>query len=101
MSRVASESLSLSSERFTFNEEPEEEEDTAVESIRNSRDLFVEFRKKPPTFKEALVAMECGEEKAKELSEMFLERARRKLEEFDAPGIIAEDVAVFFCYTYE
>ena len=45
--------------------------------------------------------MGYGEEKAKELSEMFLGRARGKLEEFDAPGLTAEDVAAIFCYTYE
>ena len=55
-----------------------------MESTNNSRGLFVEFRKKPPTLEEALEAMEYGEDKARELTEMFLERARRKLEEFDA-----------------
>ena len=41
------------------------------------------------------------EEKSKKLSERFLERAKAKLAEFNAPGLIIEDVAAIFCYTYE
>ena len=94
-------SLSFSSERFAFSDTPEEE-DTAVECINTSRHLFTDFRKKsPPSLEEALEAMGYGEEKAKKLTEMFLEKAREKLEEFDAPGLTAEDVAAIFCYTYE
>ena len=92
-------SLSFSSDRFAFSESPEEE-DAAVECINNSKHLFTEF-KRPPSLEEALEAMGYSEEKAKGLSEMFLERARGKLEEFDAPGLTAEDIAVLFCYTYE
>ena len=47
------------------------------------------------------MAMGYGEEKSKELSEKFMERAKMKFEEFDAPGLTAEDVAAVFCYTYE
>ena len=68
-------SLSFSSERFAFSDTPEEE-DTAVECINNSRHMFAEFRKKPPSLEEALEAMGYGEEKAKKLMEMFLEKAR-------------------------
>ena len=93
-------SFSFSPDRFAFSEEPEEEEDTAV-CIDNSSHLFADFRKKSPTLEEALVAMGYGEEKPKELTEMFMERAKGKLEEFNAPGLTAEDIATIFCYTHE
>ena len=48
-------SFSFSSDRFVFNETPDEEE--VVECINKSGHLFAEFRKKPPTLEEALWSM--------------------------------------------
>ena len=98
-SGVASEIFSFSSDRFAFSETPEEE-NAVVECIEKLSDVPPEFKKKPPSLEDALESMEYGEGKSRELSEMFLERARRKLEEFDAPGLTAGDVAAIFCYTY-
>ena len=92
-------SLSFSSDRFVFNETPDEEE--VVECINKSGHLFAEFKKKPPTLEEALRSMGYEEEKPKELTGLFMKRANGKLEEFDAPGLAPEDVAAIFCYTYE
>ena len=93
-------SLSFSSDRFMFNESLEEEE--IVECINKSGHLFTEFKKKPPTLEEALMSMEYGDERSKELSYEFLGKAKGKLkDEFDAPGLTPEDVAAIYCYTYE
>ena len=92
-------SVSLSSEHFTFNESPDEEE--TVECINNTRNLFADFKKKPPTLEEALRSMEYEDVKAKELSKLFLDRANGKLEEFEAPGITPENVAAIFCYSFQ
>ena len=93
-------SLSFSSDRFMFNETPDEEE--TVDCINKSGHLFSEFKKKkPPTLEEALKSMEYGDEKAKELAGKFLERAEGKLEEFEAPELTPENVAAIFCYTHE
>ena len=93
-------SLSLSSDRFVFNESPDEE-DSAVDCINNSEHMFTEFKKKPPTLEEALRSMEYGDERVKEFSKDFMKRGEDKLDEFDAPGLTAEDIAAIFCYTYE
>ena len=108
-------SFSFSSSCFAFSETPGEE-DAAVECIDRSGHLFSEFKKKPPTLEEALEAMgyvkkedkkedkkptEKDEKLSRTLSKMFLERAMGKLEELDAPGLTAEDVAAVFCYAYE
>ena len=92
-------SLSFSSDRFMFNESPDEEE--TVDCINKSGHLFTEFKKKHPTLEDALKSMEYGDEKAKKLSAMFMKRADGKLKEFEAPGLTSEDVAAIFCYTYE
>ena len=92
-------SFSFSSDRFMFNESPDEEE--IVECINNARQLFADFKKKPPTLEETLRSMEYGDEKAKELSELFLKKAKEKLEEFEAPELTPENVAAIKCYTYE
>ena len=79
-------SLSFSSDRFMFNESPDEEE--TVDCINKSRHLFADFKKKKsPTLEEALKSMEYGDEKAKKLSAMFLKRADEKLKEFETPGL--------------
>ena len=117
VSGAESEPFSSSPERFVFSDTPDEE-DATVECINNSGHLFKEFKKSPPTLEEALEAMgyvkkedkedkedkkptETDEKLSRTLSEMLLKRAKEKLEEFDAPGLTAEDIAVIFCYTYE
>ena len=76
----------LSSNRFTFTENPDEEE-TAVDCINKSSHLFAGFKTKPPTLEEALKSMEYGDENAKKLSDEFFGKAKEKLEGLDAPGL--------------
>ena len=92
-------SFSFSSGRFMFNESPEEEE--TVDCINKSGHLFADFKKKPPTLEDALKSLGYGDEKSKQLSDEFMEKAKAKLEEFEAPELTPGDVAVIFCYTFE
>ena len=77
ITHVDTPSFSFSSDRFVFNEVPDEEE--TVDCINKSGHLFAEFKKKPSTLEEALKSMEYDNEKAKKLSGMFLERGDEKL----------------------
>ena len=96
---MSSISISFSSERFMFNDAPDEEK--TVDCIDDARHLFVEFKKKPPTLEEALRSMEYGDENSNELSDKIIKRSKEMLEGVDAPGLRVEDVAAIHCYTFE
>lgn len=93
---TAVEPLSFSSNRFVFSGF---EDNDNVGSIDNVNQLFIVLKKKPPSLEKALECM--GYKNSKELYEKFLTNGKEKLEEIDAPGLTAEDLAVVQCYTYE
>ena len=93
-------SLSFSSERFVFNETPDDDDDASVDCINKSGHLFAEFIKKPPTLEEALKSMGYGE-KSSELCGKFMERGKDKLERLETSGVTPEDIATIVCYTSE
>ena len=89
--------LSFSSDRFTLSDTFE---DDTVDCINNSGHLFSEFKKRPPTLKEALESMEYGE-RSEALYKVLMEGGQEKFERLEASGLTAEDVAAILCYTFE
>lgn len=87
--------LTLSSERFksaTLNE-------TIMDNIDKAKQIFFSISKKPPTLEEALKAM--GYDNAKDITEVFIKKAREKMAEFEGYLLTIDEIATIFCYTSE
>ena len=84
------------SSRIVF---PLTEEEEIADGIDQMVHLFTGFERKQPTLEESMTSM--GYKKAKELTELFMKKAKERLTEIDAPGLTVNDVAAIFCYTYE